>query len=353
MNVNRSYEKRQAVTRVNKSNTNTIEINGQLYDAVSGAPLQSTSSTEAPTTDQNASATPAPDQQRSINDAVRRAPKTSQLLMRSAVKKPDQSLKRRIKISESTDRVIDPIPDIEEPSVNRLAAPKPSRVERAALLQQSERINHSFSVPSKSLEIQPVEPVAEAAQPQQAIPATPPPKSPADLLLERGLHKATAHEQSPLKSNKSGWKRASLVAIPAVIVLALLVFGGRTFTNLQLRIASAKAGFVTNLPAYQPAGFTLDQMNYNSGIFASDFYAKNSNQSYTITQKSTSWSTQDLLSNYVNLVTKNYKTIQIGTRSIYMYSDGDATWVNGHIWYQIDSDGSLNESQIINIANSI
>lgn len=339
---------------MNKNNTNTIEIKGQLYDAISGAPIQAAPKAQSSAADKEVLSTATPNQKHPVNEVNRHAPKTSQILMRSAVKKPDPSLKRRIRISESTERAITPIPITEKSSLTRLAVQRPDRAQRAALFKQSELISHSFVAPSERPAAQSEDPIAEAPRPVPQITPPAPPKSPADLLLQRGLSQATAHEQPPLPLEKSGWPRASLVAIPVVgVVLALLIFGSHTFTSLQLRIASAKAGFSTNLPTYYPVGFTLDQMSYNSGIFASDFYAKNSDQSYTITQKSSSWNTQNLLNNYVSFVAPNYKVIQLGARTIYLYGNGDATWVSGHMWYQIDSDGSLKEAQIIDVANSL
>ena len=221
------------------------------------------------------------------------------------------------------------------------------RSQRAALTKQSDRISH-FVSPSASPVFKPVSPTIT---PSRSNPSAPP-ISPANILLHRALSRATAHEQ-PLAGKKTSKRyRVAFIAVP-VLVGALLIIGTRDFTSLQLKIASAKAGFSTSLPAYHPAGFALNQLSYNSGIFASEFLTKNSNQGYIITQKSTSWNTQDLLNNYVGSVATSYQVVQLGSRTIYLYGHGNASWVSGGIWYQIDSDGSLSESQIIDTINSL
>jgi hypothetical protein len=348
MNVNRSLEKSQAVS-VNKNKTNIIEIKGQIDDAGAGAGLKPVSKVLSSVTIpvKNLSSAKATSHKHPLNDARGHTPKTSQILMRSAVRKPAPALKRHIKISESTDRSIGRTPELALP----LNISPNKRHQRAALTKQSDRISH-FVPPSASPVFKPASTGNQAIDPPPEANPSAPPISPADILLNRALNRATAHEQPAVEITGSKRYRLAFVAVP-VLVAALLVIGVRDFTSLQLKIASAKAGFATSLPAYRPAGFDLNQLNYNSGIFASEFRAKNSNQGYIITQKSTSWTTQDLLDNYVKTAAASYQVVQLGNRTIYLYGNGDASWVNGGIWYQIVSDGSLSESQIIDTINSL
>lgn len=143
-----------------------------------------------------------------------------------------------------------------------------------------------------------------------------------------------------------------MVAVPAVILI-LVVFGGAIFTKLQLQVVSAKAGFNAVLPSYHPAGFGLRHLNYGSGTFASEFQNKNGGQAYTITQSKSAWSTQDLLNNYLSVNSIQYQSISLGTNTIFLYGNGNATWVARGIWYQINSNSGLNESQLIDLANSL
>lgn len=344
MNVNRTYEKYQAVS-VKKNISNTIEIQGQLYDALTGAPVKSAAET-------------ATNLKRKISDIKhpinngRHGPEPSKILMRSAVKKPDNGFNDSDKTLESSYQSTSSDPVKERPSFTHIATQQQQRIERAALHKQSQQISH-FPEPRQTSYPQPVKQVIAN---QASLPAVTQvsQKNSTDILLERNLDQvSSASKESMAKSKRLGWRKFSFIAIPVLVVLAIIIFGGKTFTSLQLKIASAKAGFNTSLPSYHPAGFRLDQMSYNNGIFASNFYTKNNNQSYTITQKATSWDNQDLVNNYISLVTTNYKAIKLGNRTIYLYGNGNATWVNNHIWYQIDTDGYLNEAQIIDLANSL
>jgi len=273
--------------------------------------------------------------------------------MRSSVKKPGLGFKRHLKISGSTDSLIDKASIVAPSSHLNVAMQQALRDQRAASFKQSERISHFVTPPTQ----QAAKPVSSGDQSWQPAPQTTPPeppKSPTDLLLERGLNQATAHEQPPLEATKSKWHRVSLISIPVAAAVVVLFIGLHGLTKIQLRVASAKAGFNTSLPSYQPAGFGLGQLSYNSNIFASEFQSKNDSESYTITQESTPWTSQDLLDNYVIVNNaSDYQTVHLGDRTIYLYGVGDATWVSGGIWYQINSDGSLNDSQLIGVANSL
>lgn len=334
-----------------KKNNKTIETEGKPYDAMSGLPVQSGSLTslKIPISVKER----AHVQRQPINSVARPTPKTSPILMRSSVKKPGFGFKRHLTISESTDSLIDATPIVVPSSHIDIAAQQSLRNQRAAAIKQSERISHFVAPPIQ----QATKPVSSGDQSWQPAPQTSPPEPPksrTDLILERGLDQATAHEQKPLLKHGSKWRRTSLMSASVAAAVVVLFIGLHGFTKLQLRVASAKVGFSTSLPSYQPTGFGLGQLSYSSNIFASEFQSKSGAESYTITQETTPWTSQDLLDNYVivnNL--RDYQTVHVGDRTIYLYGTGDATWVSGGIWYQIDSDGSLNASQLIGVANSL
>jgi hypothetical protein len=355
MKVNRSNKKRQAV-RVKKNNTNTIEISGQLYDSGNGKPVDDSAaapwSTPIPVKDNgdnDMAVQVTVIRRNTLNEVKPHTPEPSHILMRSAVQKPEVALKRRLNVSASTDSALH-TPPVGEATAPRLLTSNQKRAERAAQLKQSEQISH-FVAPSKDQAAQPVKPTDQSWQPApQPIPPSPP-KSPTDTLLEHALQQASSHEELALPSKKSQWYRLGLVGAPA-IMLALIIIGTHSFTHLELRIASAKVGFNTSLPSYEPAGYNLSQIKYSKGVFASKFHDSNGNR-YTITQGATSWNKTDLLDDYVSNTTPNYQIVQLGDRTIYLYGTGNATWVSNGIWYQINSDGSLNESQLIGVANSL
>lgn len=314
---------------MNKNTINTIEIQGQLYDATSGeaVPVNVVKNTQSSA--------------RSLNHVESHAPATTPILMRTAVKKPGPSLKRQLKIASSTDSPGAAM--TVQSSPYNLGNQRGDRDQRATRIQQSDHINH-FVTPQQFQVVQP--PPVKAPEP---VSVSLPPKTPTDELLERALQRAPIQPPS-LPKRSFGWRRFSLISIP--IVIALLIIGGG-YTKFELQVATARAGFTTSLPAYQPAGYGLRTLSYSSGTFASEFQNKNGSQNYTITQRTTAWNNAALLSHYIEVNTPSYQVVQLGNQTLYLYGDGNITWVAHGIWYQINSAGALSEPQLINLANSL
>ena len=360
MNINRFNEKATGAARVNKNKDNISKIKGKR-DATNSGKIALFRGSKHPTISipikEITSTTTKIElmlaqKKRPTNHVPHHAPENHPVLKRTNVNKPGAGLKRRLRVSTATDSLVSRSVANAVTPYDILGHKREQREQRAAFFRQSDRINH-FIIPSESqaLQLSRLDSATPQPVPQLAEPA--PSKSPTDVLLERALLQANSSpDQPPTKPNKANWHRITLVAIP-LVVLGLFIVGATEFTNLQLRQASAKTGFTTSLPAYHPAGFSLGQMSYNSGIFASEFHSKNNNQTYTVTQRSSSWNTQELLNSYVSSTDPNYQVIQLGSRTIYLYGIGNATWVSKGVWYQINSDGSLNESQLIDVANSL
>ena len=107
------------------------------------------------------------------------------------------------------------------------------------------------------------------------------------------------------------------------------------------------------MPAYRPSGFAVKGFTYSPGTVIIGFRKPSSNQSYSVVQKTSNWDSQTLLENYVATSGQPYDAYQAAGRTVYVYGNGNATWVNGGIWYQINDDGTLNKNQIINLATSM
>jgi hypothetical protein len=122
--------------------------------------------------------------------------------------------------------------------------------------------------------------------------------------------------------------------------------------NIQLQLASAKAGFSVSSPLYRPDGYSLNKMTYSAGLAAS-LYKNQSNQSFTLSQKKSNWDSQTLLENFVATKGDSYKGYQSNGRTVYVFGEGNATWVNGGIWYQIQGADQLTNEQLVKIAASM
>ena len=263
----------------------------------------------------------------------------SKTLKRNILNAPDKSVKRTLIVSTPAERYVfssNPEAPLQTSDQNV----------RAMSISKNESIKH-FSKTSLVIE---QKPQVQTIRPAEIIA---PPKSRIDELVDRVLEKQTNPTQiDPIKSKaRSKLFQVSLVTVP-VLVMGLFVYGAANITKIQLKVASTTTGFATKVPSYKPAGYSLNQMSYKTGIFASEFNNKKAG-SYIITQKSTSWDNHALQSNYLAVLSSHYSQIHIGYKTVFLYGNGNATWVQNGIWYQVNTDGALSESQLINIANSL
>jgi hypothetical protein len=180
-------------------------------------------------------------------------------------------------------------------------------------------------------------------------------------LFENALASASSHEQSAPKESRTkkarrgAKKRSKLLSVAAAVAVFVLLAGFIAYqnrANIELQLASAKAGFHVTTPLYKPSGFALGKLTYSPGT-ASLAYKNSNNQSFNVSQKESNWDSQTLLDNYVVVAGNSYQGFQSNGRTVYVYGDGNATWVNGGIWYQIHADSSLDSDQLVKIAASM
>lgn len=355
-----------------RKTNNTIEINGQRYDATTGKALAKGNSGSPPATavtDRHHRPATKP----ALHDAARRparhrqphSPDTSHTLMRQAVKKPAPDRKHHLKAHDHTDMLI------KEPTLSAVM-PKSSvqqldeqRLQHAKHITKSRLISH-FS----GAAVRAADPAsAPFSVPRSAVPQTAP-RSPAPTrptgtrqkrsrttseLLEHAVRQATSHKTAPPAEPRHSHTKRNL-SIGSAMVLTGLVLGVIVMQNLsdvRLQVASAKAGFSASLPGYQPAGYSLGQLNYSNGVVAAQFHSNSDDRHYSLTQQRSSWDSPTLRDSFVAPRDPGYQTVMAGGRTIYLYNQNNATWVNGGIWYVIQSDGSLNDRQIIDLAGSL
>lgn len=281
-------------------------------------------------------------------------PKTSQTLMRHAVKKPQPS--KRV-VSESLVR--HPVADIAlKKSVKAIDN---RRLSKAQAIPQSKLIRHfapitsdtqvSVSVArpllSPTAAVVPSRPVSRSRPVHQSKPRTT-----ADLL-EQALNNATSHQQPKHHIKKRRSHRSKAAVATAAFLLMVGFMGYQQLPDLRLHHAASRAGIAASLPGYSPAGYSLAKLNYSPGIVASQFHSNSDQRMYAVIEKASSWDSQALLENFVLKTDKNYQTTQVGGRTVFLYNNGQATWVDGGIWYQIQNDGSLSQSQLNQLVASL
>jgi hypothetical protein len=72
-----------------------------------------------------------------------------------------------------------------------------------------------------------------------------------------------------------------------------------------------------------------------------------------LTEKTSAWNSATLRDNFVASNAKTYQTVETGGRTIYLYGQNQASWVNGGIWYQVQSNGALSNHQLVELATSL
>lgn len=124
--------------------------------------------------------------------------------------------------------------------------------------------------------------------------------------------------------------------------------------KIKMKVASAKAGFAASLPGNSPAGFHLGEMQYGAGAVALS-YKSNSDETrkFNITQKTSSWDSTTLRDTVVAPADRDFRTVEDGGLTIYLYGQNNATWVDQGIWYQVQGNGSLSDRQLVDIAQSL
>lgn len=329
-------------------NSNIIEINGKRYDSRTGATVK-----HAAELAHQPLKRPAMDIVRHPAAAAKaHAPHSSKTLMRHSVHRAVKSKPNGIKAqgpSELTTPALGEV--VVGKSANRVDQ---HRASRASQVAKSHKIAH-FSDIGPASNFQPT-PLKQQLSQLPTNPVVAPsadkkskPKTTAELL-EHAIQSATSHEQAegvPKKRHR-GRALAGVVA-----VLALLVVGYQELPDLKLNVASARAGFSATLPSHGPSGYSLGKLSYSPGLVAAKFTSNSDQRSYNVIQKSSTWDSQALRQNFVQNQSRDYQVVESGGQTFYLYGDGNITWVNGGVWYLIQSGGLMSNPQLVDLAKSM
>lgn len=359
----------------------TIELNGKTYDARTGKIIASTappkSSSTVPTrtnTETNHKTIDGFTRRRresasakTTAHSVHKKTEKSKTLMRTAVKKPivDKSHQK----SDSSSQV-----SYHKPTSHKVVDEK--RVKRASRVQQSALIKR-FGTPQKAIKSTP------AIIPVQPEPVAPPipsldihykkvsslhtnqvkPNAP-KRTFQNAIDNCTSHTQPahPKTTRKQHISHKLRVSTRAVNVtaasLAVLLLTGfiayQNVPNLSMRVAAARAGVHGTMPGYQPAGFGLaGPIAYQPGQITIKYASRSDDRSFEVSQQSTDWNSDSLLENFIATNQATYQTFQDSGKTIYIYDNNNATWVDGGVWYRIEGKSALNNDQLLRMAVSM
>lgn len=205
---------------------------------------------------------------------------------------------------------------------------------------------------------QPVPPVAAPA-PEPTL--TPMPQPPLESKPQPSLREMASQLSSPSEIKASADKKQSLrqpISVGAA-ALAVLIMGGyiwvSNYNNLSIRTASQRAGIVASLPNYSPSNYKLDgPISYGTGFVSFNLKnSKESDKSIAVIQRKSDWDSASLLELYVAPKSKDYVAVDSRGLKIYLYGDGQATWVNKGLQYVVQANSNLSRDQIVKMAESL
>lgn len=210
---------------------------------------------------------------------------------------------------------------------------------------------------------QPAPPVAQpkpeptptpAPAPQPALTPALVPK-PQPTLSEMAKQLSSPAEDLNRETKQASRRPVSIAAGAAVV----LILGGyiwmSNYNNLSIRTASQRAGIVASLPQYTPSGYKLDgPISYGTGFVSFNLKnPKESNKSIAVIQRKSDWDSASLLELYVTPKTKDYIAVDSQGLKIYLYGNGQATWVNKGLQYVVQANSGLSRDQIVKMAGSL
>jgi hypothetical protein len=312
----------------------TVTINGRIYDAVTGLPVEKKVVSTPPKPMKPAPA-PAKRAGHVAASAVHSSTQRSQTLHRRAAKKPAAVAKRpqsgrHMDISRSR-------------SISRFA-PHPASSSTAKKTE----------APDVKPKTHPTVAKAIARTAPIAKPVAKTSKQIKDAAISAALSAPTL---KPIKQKRINWRWSRRFTILTAIFALLIIGGILIYANLpvlSVSFASSQAGIKATYPEYRPDGYSLSQpVTFSDGEVTLVFKSNSSDTGYTIVQTRSSWDSSAVLDNVVRKSAgDNYVTTQEKGLIIYAY-DQNAAWVNGGILYTIDSTAPLSGEQIRRIATSL
>ncbi|MDB5164158.1 MAG: hypothetical protein JWS12_776 [Candidatus Saccharibacteria bacterium] len=348
------------------AHTNTLELNGKRYDAGTGKVLDGflPSRLHPGASPAKAGAHPSRPTARQVKH---HQPEHAKTLMRQAVKKPHTK-------PTNSPTISDAIATVTHAAFAPIEHLNSERIARAQKIHKSKLVSRfgGFSpVVSQKTVHMPVQPAPhsphhkhEVSVAQQRVAHAKPVTSSKGDVFTEALKRADSLAEPLQRTTKTRHKVAKKLGISARAlsvsagVLAVVVlagfFGYQNTANLSMRVAAAKAGIHAKLPSYHPSGFAIrGPIQYSPGQITVSFKSHADDRNFKLTQQTSNWNTDTLLNKYVTVNSQPYQTFEANDKTIYIYGNSNATWVNNGIWYQISGNSSLNSDQLLHIASSL
>lgn len=331
----------------------TVRINGQEYDAKTGLPIdqpaQGTASAQTPATQSTPSKAIHTKTQRSktLHRGVAKAQASKKAV--SEVTHSDIKRSKRIqnratstgtiekatglrRTSSSAKKHIAPLTAQTPPSQNPTSshADVQHKAIHTATPQTSAQATHRPAATSRQVKEQ----VIQAALATSAAPKTP-------------------HSSKPTAAKR---RRSRNLIIAGSIVLLVGLAGYIAYLNLpslSVQVAAAQTGVPASYPHYTPDGYSLvTPVTADGDIVRMSFSSNSGIAGFTITQAKSNWDSSAVQDDVQKASDGQYLTTKDRGLTIYTYN-GKAAWVNKGILYRIDGEAKLSSDQIQKIATSL
>lgn len=350
----------------------TIELNGKLYDASTGAMVQpaATQPTHIPvstgkvvdgfTRRPEPTASPKPHPVSPAHHTTRK-PQHAQTLMRHVVQKPQaKPVTTPVTSRLSTSKKEPLLP----PTAAQVRQQRAAHVPKSSAISRFSTTQTDAPTVSKKVAHLPVR-----AHPEAPLAVAPPiaaraPAHTSTTSFNKALEHANSHHQAPLKAKKLRHRtakkmgvstRALSIASTALVVVLLTGFVAyQNSANIAMYMAANQAGFHGSIPGYTPGGFGMSgPIKASPGSITVNFHSRTDDRSYTVTQKPSNWTSDSLRFNFFKATDSPTALLDKG-KTIYFYDNGtSAAWVNGGVLYQISGNANLNSDQVVSIADSL
>ena len=303
-----------------------VTINGQQYDAQTGLPVESSKSEQG---------IKRPTSSNAIHSSLQR----SKTLLKRVTKKPT-SVTHHSHTHGST-----------------MDITKSNKISRFA---PHSSVNTQTAAPTKANVHASHHPIAERVNKNRALQKEQSKavlsKSSQDIKHE-AITAALARPTSVSARRSYVQRHPRAFTISVISAIILIVGGYLTYVNLpglSVRIAAVQAGINATYPGYHPDGYRLDgPVTFSDGQVTINFTANTGSGKFSIKESKSTWDSLAVLDNVVRpKVGEEYITNLERGLTIYTY-DGNATWVNGGILYNIEGDAPLSGDQLRRIATSL
>jgi hypothetical protein len=305
--------------------------------------------------------------------AKRHQAERSKTLMRHIVKKPIVDMKPSIKTTAPTELAAKPSSAIGKQLERKLSASQvnPLRLSHAQHIPKSHHIKrhaqpaHQTVAPAPHHQTTLTTHPVQAARPHVATQAqeikAPAPQAISHQqhekdIFEAALARAQSHTQpTPRAQGKRSRRNRRLINAFAGLAAFMVIGGFVAYLNMskiELQVASIRAGFHASMPQYNPTGYALNgDIQSRDGQVAMQF--RSGDSAYEITQVASDWNSQTLLDYYTENHGTPEQTIQSQGRTIFLYDNSRAAWVNGGVRYEIKGNSNLSASDLVAMATSL